>query len=403
MNPSSVILAVVALGAAVLLLQPRLSKLSDWRATVTPLASIIGSGFLVAAPILSEAAGRWAFVAMAALCGAGFLFGAAVRFNIAEVEPALKREPPRTLAVIERLSGLALALAYFISIAYYLNLFAAFALRGVGISDIFWTRCGTTIVLGALGVAGLTGGLRVFENVETLAVGLKLAVIAGLLSALVFADGWALSTGTLILPPIEHRTGWAEVQVLMGLVILVQGFETSRYLGEEYDGDVRRRTMLRAQWIATGIYVTFLVLTVPYFFAEAPDVISETAIIDMLIPLGIAVAPAIILTALASQLSAAVADLNGASGLLAENLGRWLNIKTGYVVAIAAALFITWTSDIFEIITYASKAFVLYYGLQSLAALWVTAGKGRWVAAGVFSCGLVLAALILVFAVPVSV
>jgi len=233
-------------------------------------------------------------------------------------------------------------------------------------------------------------------------VGLKLSVIAGLIAALIFVDGSAALSGTLSVEVIDHQTGWEEIRVLLGLAILVQGFETSRYLGSEYDGKLRRRTMITAQIIASLIYVGFIVLATPFFVPLGSGGAEETAIIDLLLPLGIAVAPALILTAMASQLSAAVADLNGAGGLVVENLGRFLNLKFSYMVAIAAALAITWTANIYEIIVYASRAFVLYYALQSLQALLRAARTGRFVRAGFFGAGLVLAVAILLFAVPAS-
>ncbi len=86
----------VLLGVAVLFgclfFNPRLLRARAWQATVTPLASIIGSGFLVAGPILSHAAGRFAWLAMLGLCAAGYLFGAAVRHNIVHVEPLVTRD-----------------------------------------------------------------------------------------------------------------------------------------------------------------------------------------------------------------------------------------------------------------------------------------------------------------------
>ena len=75
-----IILSAIATG--LLLLSPRLSKSTVWRATVTPLASIIGSGFLVLAPILVSDYGYIAPLVMAGLCLGAFLFGAAIRFNI---------------------------------------------------------------------------------------------------------------------------------------------------------------------------------------------------------------------------------------------------------------------------------------------------------------------------------
>ncbi len=61
------ILAIVAMTAAVLL-WPRLRALPTWRAMVTPLASIIGSGFLILGPLLQAAYGKFAPLVMAALC-----------------------------------------------------------------------------------------------------------------------------------------------------------------------------------------------------------------------------------------------------------------------------------------------------------------------------------------------
>ena len=45
----------------------RLNASSNWRATVTPLASIMGSGFLVSAPLLAGIVGNLAVICMAAL------------------------------------------------------------------------------------------------------------------------------------------------------------------------------------------------------------------------------------------------------------------------------------------------------------------------------------------------
>ena len=404
MSPNSIILVVVALALAAVLLQPRVAGADWWRAVVTPLASIIGSGFLVAAPILSHAAGLWAFVAMAALCLVGYLFGVAIRHNIAEVEPVLTDHPPKSLAVLERLSSLMLALAYFISVAYYLNLFAAFALRGIGVDAQFFVRLVTSGVLVALGAAGLTGGLRLFEHVETFAVGIKLAIVGGLLAMLVFANAQAMATGNLDLPSLDHATGWREVQVIMGLVVLVQGFETSRYLGDAYDGALRVRTMRAAQLIATGIYIAFILLATPYFTGGLKAEGGETAVIDLLAPLGLAVAPLLIIAALASQLSAAVADINGSSGLLSENLSRWINVRTGTLVTVGAALLLTWTANIYEIISYASRAFVAYYALQSLMALISEYRKDRTnrMRLALFGGAFGLAVFILVFAAPAS-
>ncbi|MEX6502444.1 hypothetical protein [Pseudomonas zhanjiangensis] len=396
------VLIGVALLLGVLLFQPRLLAAPLWRATVTPLASIIGSGFLVAGPILAHTVGNWAWLAMLVLCGLGYWFGAAIRYNIVQVEPALDRQPPKLQLGLERLSELALALAYFVSVAYYLNLFAAFGLRLGDVVDPFWIRLLSTAVIAAIGLLGLLRGLSGLERLEVLVVALKLALIGGLLAVLAQVNLSAFAAGELVWAGQAHEQGWRALEILLGLVILVQGFETSRYLGSKYDGATRVRSMRWAQWIASAIYLAFLLLVTSQFSNGLPAEGGETKIIDLLRPLGTAVAPLLILTALASQLSAAVADMNGAGGLLAGASGGRLRVRLGNLVTALVAIAITWLANIYEIITYASKMFVIYYALQSLQAALCAGRQGQWLRAGAFAAGLLVALVVVLFAQPVE-
>ena len=399
---TDIALIAAALGFAVVLFSPRVLKSRRWRATVTPLASIIGSGFLVAGPILSHVAGNYAWAAMLFLCGTAYLFGAAVRHNIAHVEGALANDGTLFARRLERVSEIALSLAYFISIAYYLNLFAAFGLRLGDITAAYWVRITATCVIGAVGVVGVTGGLTALEHLEIGAVDLKLAVIGGLFVALTLANSAALVQSAPLWSPTHHDRGVDELRILLGLVILVQGFETSRYLGAEYDGPTRVRTMQWAQWLSSGIYLAFILLVTHYFTGSLPREGGETAIIDMLRPVGIAVAPMLITIALASQLSAAVADMNGAGGLIAETSGARLSANLGHLIAALVAIAITWAANIYEIITYASRAFVIYYALQSFQAMrsaWDMNMRGR---AALFAFAVLLAVVIVIFAEAVK-
>lgn len=397
---------MVLVGAALLLacvfFQPRLMAAPGWRATVTPLASIIGSGFLVAGPILAHAVGPLAWLAMLALCGLSYWFGAAIRYNIRYVEPSLLAQPPRYQVGLERLSELALALAYFVSVAYYLNLFAAFGMRLGDVIDPLWTRVLATVVIASIGLLGALRGLAGLERLEVMVVALKLALIGGLVVMLAQVNLSALLDGSLNWAGQAHLQGMQQLEVLLGLVILVQGFETSRYLGSQYDASTRIKSMRWAQWIACAIYMAFLLLITGLFKGQLPPEGGETAIIDLLRPLGLLVAPLLILTALASQLSAAVADMNGAGGLLAESSGRRLPVRLGNLVTALVAIAITWAANIYEIITYASKMFVIYYGLQALQAALAAWRRGqRWHAAG-FAAGVGVALAIIVLAKPVA-
>ena len=68
-------------------------------ATITPLASIFGSGFLVIVPILHGAVGPYSVLAMAVVCGLAYVVGNAIRFNIRTVEPMLKNGMVKSCSV----------------------------------------------------------------------------------------------------------------------------------------------------------------------------------------------------------------------------------------------------------------------------------------------------------------
>lgn len=398
----NVLLVIASLVFAGVFFYPRLVRANLWRATVTPLASIIGSGFLVAGPILAHAAGIWAWLAMLSLCGLAYWFGAAIRYNIVHVETQLKENPPTHVLWLERVSELALALAYFVSVAYYLNLFAAFGLRLGEVLDPLWIRIVSTGVIAAIGLLGVLRGLAGLERLEVWVVSLKLTLIGGLLAALALANFNQWQSAELVWAVKQHSQGLQAMSILLGLVILVQGFETSRYLGAKYSPETRVRSMRWAQWIATVIYLLFLLLITAQFSDGLPKQGGETAIIDVLKPIGYLVGPLLILTALSSQLSAAVADMNGAGGLLAEASGRRFPVRIGNLVTALVAIAITWFANIYEIITYASKMFVAYYALQSLQATLAAWRNGHKARAGLFAIAVLIGVGVMIFAEPVE-
>ena len=84
---SAIIIAVAIALAGYLAFSKRLASSSTWKATVTPLASIMGSGFLVSAPLLAGVVGNLAVVCMAVLLVLAYAVGGAIRFNIRHFEP----------------------------------------------------------------------------------------------------------------------------------------------------------------------------------------------------------------------------------------------------------------------------------------------------------------------------
>ncbi len=366
------VLAISALALAVFML-PRVRGNNFWRATVTPLASIIGSGFLVVAPLLGVVAGSWSVAAMAGIVLVAYAIGGILRFNIINSEPLEDGTGgPLLLKPMARISNFALTVAYVISVAFYIRLLSSFVLSMTSFKSGFYEVWLATIILGVIALIGWLRGLKGLESVETISVSIKLAIIVALLIAL-FAHN--VTTGTWLADLIADDVDiWTRLRMLAGLLLVVQGFETSRYIGDEYSAKTRHDSMAVAQITSAVIYVAFVALVVPdlvYLPVGKPD---ETAIIKLSAHITWILPFLLILAAFMSQLSAAIADTVGAGGLVSEETGKRINARASYLVLIAFSIALIWLFDIFQVISIASRAFAFYYMMQAMIAV-VVAGK----------------------------
>ncbi len=366
---------VVALGVTIALTFGRFARSDTWRATVTPLASIIGSGFLICGPLLAREFGSAALGAMAALLAIAYAAGAVIRFNIIHVEGYLAsasfNDPVAWLA---RVTQGVLALAYAVSVAYYLKLLAEFSLKPLAVAPAFQPVAANTIVtvlIVLMTLLALGGSLRKVEHLAHGTVSLKIGIIAGLLVAL--ALSLAISGSQAPMPPV--RLSIASVPMLLGLLITVQGFETSRYLGHAYPATLRVRTMRHAQWISSAIYLAFIALLTP-FLSRAAATQGVAGILDIMELIAPALGLFVLVGAVASQLSAAVADSIGSGGLINEVSRRTISVPLAFLLAGALATVIVWLTDPFEVVALSSRAFALFYALQCALALIVAARNG---------------------------
>jgi hypothetical protein len=396
----TIVTVLTCLGALFLLVRPRVIASDYWRATVTPLASIIGSGFLVSVPILRDVVGQWAVIPMIGLLTVAYLIGAAIRDNIAHVEPLVQDgDAAAPLTAAERLSHLALSFAYFVSVAYYLVLFATFLLKSLGVQDAQTAKLIVTGMLLAIAVIGAWRGFHAIEGLEIYAVSVKLAVIAGLLVALLIFDALAFAGAGRANGEIAGHFDIADLPILMGLLILVQGFETSRFLGADYPAELRIRTMKAAQLLSAAIYIAFFLLMIPLMGADSQES-GVAAIVDMVQPVALVLPLVITLGALASQSSAAVADAIGAGGLLHDITKGRIPVRYAYPWIAGISAIVTWETDVFSLITLASRCFALYYALQCLVAALSSNERGRrWHAAG-YALLMLLCAAIVIFGTP---
>ena len=376
------LISIAALASAILvtvfLTFGRFARSENWRATVTPLASIIGSGFLICGPILAKEFGRAAIIAEAALLLIAYAAGAVIRFNIIHVENYLAKagfnDPVSWLA---RVTQGVLALAYAISVAYYLKLLAEFLLKPIGVDPAWHALASnatvTAIILAIIALA-FGNGLKRVEHLAHGTVSLKIGIIAGLLVGL--ACWWLTNAAADPLP--SARVSMASIPLLLGLVITVQGFETSRYLGHAYSQEVRIRTMRHAQWIASVIYLAFLLLLTP-FLGRAAEAEGVAGILDIMTIVSPALGIFVLIGALSSQLSAAVADSIGSGGLMSEVTRRRLSVQLAFALAGALAVAVVWLTDPFEVVAMSSRSFALFYALQCVLAMTVArrTGVGR--------------------------
>tara|TARA_B100000674_G_scaffold472543_1_gene462462 strand:- start:10700 stop:11905 length:1206 start_codon:yes stop_codon:yes gene_type:complete len=391
------IIAIATIGVAFVLSMRRVSRSTTWRAVVTPLASIIGSGFLLLGPVLNLGYGGYAPLVMLALCLVAYMYGAVIRTNIAAGEDAIINGTHGKLARnVETLSSWALAFAYIVSVTYYLNLLGAFSLSLTPFNSALDAKLMTSAVFVIIVFVGWSRGFRSLERLEYVSVGLKLAIIAGLLVGLIAHFGEQAAKDQLIFNA-QNITGWSAITMAFGLLITVQGFETSRYLGSSYDAQTRIRSMRLAQWLSTLIYLVYILL-ISYVFAPDQMSSSETGIIDMMEIVAPILPFMLVAAAMASQFSAAIADTSGSGGLFTELSRNRISEPQAYLALGIVGIALTWAADIFAIVNYASRCFAIYYGLQAVLAAIIAKRRGDgWHRVGFFALLATLGAAIAIF------
>lgn len=366
-------------------------------ATSTPLSSIFGSGFLVIVPILAGAVGEYSVAAMAAVCALAYAVGMVIRFNIREAEPVLANKPSEATLSLERSSDLALVAAYVISVCLYLHILSSFVLGGFNADTELNENILTTAVILAIMAIGLTKGLDALGKLEKIGLYVTLLIIVLLLVGFTVYDAAAMgSTGGITMPKASPHTGWEILTIVAGTLIVVQGFETTRYLGNEFDADTRIRASRWSQIISTVVYLVFIAVALPLVHTLNGQYDDNSLIKLAGTASGLLVAPLIIAAAM-SQFSAAVADTLGATGNMEEATHGHLKSKFGTILVGGGAIALSWSASTEEILAIASRAFAFYYMLQCLVA--VTVCKSTPKRIGMVAVAAVLA-FITIFAVP---
>lgn len=365
----------------------------------TPLASIFGSGFLVIVPILAGSVGQYSFFAMAGVCLLAFLVGEVIRFNIRHVEPVISANEKGKTLFFERFSDFALIIAYVISVCLYLHILTAFVLTGLNLDTPFNENLLTTIVIVTITLIGVFKGLKPLEGMEKWALLITLFIIFLLCIAIGFYDVSAYNSPVgFIMPQALDNSNWQVLTILAGTLIVVQGFETSRYLGANYDSELRIKTSRYSQYISTTVYLIFVGLALPVVHTLNGQY-NDHSLIDLITTVSLLMVLPLILAATLSQFSAAVADMLAAAGNISELSKQKFSEKKGYLIVGLSAVILTWTVDTFEVIALASRSFAFYYLLQCIVAFSVA--KSMLIKVFLILLMVVLS-FITLFAVPVG-
>ena len=124
------------------------------------------------------------------------------------------------------------------------------------------------------------------------------------------------------------------------------------------------------------------------------------AIVDILRPVALVLPLLITVGALASQSSAAVADAIGAGGLLNDITKGRIPVRYTYPWIATISAIVTWETDVFSLIAFASRCFALYYALECLVAALSANERGLRGRAAWYGLLMLICAAIVVFGTP---
>jgi hypothetical protein len=227
----------------------------------------------------------------------------------------------------------------------------------------------TSTIIIFIATTGFFRGLGGLEKLEAYSMSLQLSIVAALLIGILVYDYNFVHSGEELIFEVKGRDWFTKICILSGILLVVQGFETSRFLGEKYNARIRVRSMRRAQLISGVLYFVSVIALLPIVQTldleniQIAKIVAATGLAAAVLPLMLIVA------AIMSQFSAAVADTVGAGCLASESSSGKLSTNRGYLLVSFLAIVLVWTADLLEIISVASRAFALYYLLQCVVAI----------------------------------
>ena len=395
---SSVVAVITLIGLARVLYRPKVQGSTTYKATVVPLAEIMDVGFIVFSPIIILLFGYEAPWAMLGLCVLAILTGFAISYNIKSYEPLVGKPDP--LHRWNSFALWALLAASVVNVAYYAQLLMTLVWLPLGnLYSPGLVTVTAAMLLAILTIYGFARGLMALNDLGNKTTAFNLSAIVAVLVAFATFNVQQLIGGDFNWPQLNPPADAEAFRKLFGLFVLVQGFESSRYIGAYFSADIRVKTMRAAQYISSAVYVLFVAFSL-ILFAHVKAPANVTAIFEVSEQVSVSLPFLIMAAALGSQLSAIVNDTETRTEMLARLVGDRLSRKWTFPLFLVPAIVVVVLTDVTAVVALASRVFAAYYLLQALIAgqLAWRAGRWRWV---VFFAGVALTmALIAVFGIP---
>jgi hypothetical protein len=366
-------------------------------ASVTPLASILGSGLLIIVPVLERTLGGLAVFGVVGICGIAWLIGTVIRHNVIVVEGRLaSRTLDLRTAQLGTLADAVIVIAYVISVALYLRIMARYLVEFFNSAgSALWEPIIACVAVALIVGIGATRGFTGLDRLDRVSLTAVLMLTTVLAAVLLIHDAGAAASTTLVIPPVPRMSPITTLQVLGGIVITVQGFETVRYLGNDYDARVRVSASRVAQLVSASIYIGFVAIATPVM-GLGTGAGADSTLLSITGRIAPWLALPLVLSAVLSQFSAAIADTAAAEGNL-RGLNAWFTGPRPYLISGAAAIALAATVPTLSIVAIASRAFAAYYALQAVIAVRTSPGIFRKIGFGILA---VLMLTVTLFALP---
>lgn len=354
----------------------RVQNSERYQATVVPLANIMDIGFVAMAPIIVHITGLDSPLTMAGLCGLGYSMGWVMRYNIRRFEPVSGE--PGHLRTTARAAQWALIIASMVNVAYYLQLMGDAVIYpfDLGVDSPLPTIIAVGSLI-ALGVIGYFFGLTKLNQLGQRTTAFNLAAVTAIIVGFLAYNASVAMAGNWYLPDYNPPLTPESTRKLLGFFALVQGFEASRYLTEQYSAERRIRTMRIAQIIATVAFILFPASALILFAEVRPEPTPEAVLF-----IAAAASPVLPWLALAlaigSQASASVNAIASRSDVMRELSDNQIPRRLTFPLLAAGAIAVVLVTDVFSAVAAASRVFALFFALQCLLALVLARRYNEW-------------------------